>query len=403
MELILSQFKVNATVTEGTSYDGDLQRVGQNQFDLGAYQASFSWQRSQWADYLPYISTYDFCLKSIEAPEVASYETLFLPFDQWTWMLIAIVSALVTLSLVLFDLIFSGYLPHYAVFENVSMSFSSLIQESVPHIYFNRTSYEAKRILLLVWLMLALLLALAYKSNLLAILAIKRYDFSIEGPHDVLKHNLTFYLPLGTYPYSLIKDSPVPIIREVYQTSVVGYSIINITETIKEDQRARRAVSLGLKLNGKYYLDPNDPLQYHFGKDTFGMTSPSSFVISKNSWWKVQISYLVLGMFLKVVYLQEPLQDFILKIRPMGLYHKMLENVAMQSQKNRMNLYPGSKKTNRSKIQQININMVMPIFMFMIFGTIISLIALGLEFLFGKCIRVRNKTSMYGSYFKAQN
>ena len=124
--------------------------------------------------------------------------------------------------------------------ENVTIAATALIQESQPESWFQQNKAHARYILLFVWMLVALVLSSAYKSNLLAILAMKRlhsfhckssalrkafsrYQDPIEGPQDVLDQNLRLFLPAETATTRLLfEESPDPIMRRLYHEVAVA-------------------------------------------------------------------------------------------------------------------------------------------------------------------------------------
>jgi hypothetical protein len=60
------------------------------EYDMGLARLSYVQRRAQLADYMPYLTLYDFVIASRKPREVTSLFALFVPFDRWIWMFIAL-------------------------------------------------------------------------------------------------------------------------------------------------------------------------------------------------------------------------------------------------------------------------------------------------------------------------
>ena len=133
------------------------------------------WQRYQLVDYTTNpIGGYELCWKTRKPQEVTSVFTLFTAFDLLTWLAMVTVATLAVATLILCDVVHHPKTWHKYLFENFSMSLVALWQESLPHTWFRRTNRASKYVMLVSWLMLSLVLGLAFECNLFVILATKR-------------------------------------------------------------------------------------------------------------------------------------------------------------------------------------------------------------------------------------
>ena len=95
------------------------------------------------------------------------------------------------------------------------------IQESLPSAWFFRESFSGRSILLYVWLLMASVLAMAYESNLLAILVTIRYDDTIDTAEQLWKSGLKVAVPGETVIHALIASSPNPYIKKLYEERTI--------------------------------------------------------------------------------------------------------------------------------------------------------------------------------------
>ena len=108
----------------------------------------------------------------------------------------------------------------------MTIAFASPIQESLPFPGIFRESFSARAIIIYVWLLMACVLAFAYKSNLLAILATIRYEKAIETAEELWNSGLTMALPAGTVMLALFKTSPNPYLQKIYEHNLITYTAI---------------------------------------------------------------------------------------------------------------------------------------------------------------------------------
>ena len=68
--------------------------------EIGIGQTSFTSYRYKMVDYLPWMYMYEFPFASRSPREVTSFVTLFRPFDDYTWIMAFVTSAIFFLALV---------------------------------------------------------------------------------------------------------------------------------------------------------------------------------------------------------------------------------------------------------------------------------------------------------------
>ena len=182
---------------------------------------SLDWKRYQLVDYLDIpVAGYEFRWRSAHPKAIASYETLLVPFDAPTWSLTLLSVAWTIFVILLGDWIHFAVrkttFPDNMVFEGLAISFVSLIQESLPQAWFQRNRWCSKYLMLFIWLLTSFVLGQAYKSNLLAILATKRYEPTIETAEDFFTLDRTLIMPNGTILQSILLSSARPILNRLY-------------------------------------------------------------------------------------------------------------------------------------------------------------------------------------------
>ena len=76
--------------------------------DLGIVQITQTHDRYQLVDFAPPISIYEFCYTGIYPKEVSSFDTLFIPYDIQTWILLTISIISVAALLIWVDYLWEG-------------------------------------------------------------------------------------------------------------------------------------------------------------------------------------------------------------------------------------------------------------------------------------------------------
>ena len=115
---------------------------------------------------------------------------------------------------------------HFALCLAMNIAFVAPIQESLPFPWFFRESFSARAIIIFIWLLMASVLALAYESNLLAILATIRYEKAIETAEDLWNSDAVIALPTGNVLEVLFKTSPNPYVQKLYNNKLITYEAI---------------------------------------------------------------------------------------------------------------------------------------------------------------------------------
>ena len=123
-------------------------------------------------DFTHTLTTYDNTYTSRKLQEVPSYDTLLLPFDWQTWLGICISLSLVALLIgTSWNAMYSERRDLY--WHSLHLSYSIMLQQNIL-VKWLSTKSQSISITILFWLMLSNVLAMAYRSNLLSLMAIKR-------------------------------------------------------------------------------------------------------------------------------------------------------------------------------------------------------------------------------------
>ena len=89
----------------------------------------------------------------------------------------------------------------------------------------------------------------------------------------------------------------------------------------------------------------------------------------------------MLGKEIQICGLQKPFEDVILKIRPMGIFQKLLDDYTRHLRKDTIVLPAGSRTYGSTKINKINLRMLIPVFMAYVTGILLSIFIFVLEYL----------------------
>ncbi len=109
-----------------------------------------------------------------------------------------------------------------AWYTGITLTTSSLLQQSLHHSWFGHTP-GSKRGLLAFWLLGAVFVSMSYKSTLLPALIRIEYQRPVDSIEDLFISGLPFLVPKGTAPMKLVATDPRPVMRMIYNRSVVGY------------------------------------------------------------------------------------------------------------------------------------------------------------------------------------
>ena len=122
-------------------------------------------------DYTAPTSENELTFKSWLPRERFSFATLVLPFDGPTWTFLVLSSVSIGLSLTAMDNDKAG--KYKSASQNVFIALATLIHVSLPNRWFAKAR-PSNAVVLLTWVMLSTLLGMAYESNLLSIMVVKR-------------------------------------------------------------------------------------------------------------------------------------------------------------------------------------------------------------------------------------
>ncbi|TRY80633.1 hypothetical protein TCAL_14461 [Tigriopus californicus] len=211
------------TLPNGTTV-GIIPDVQNGVADIAICQLALTHNRYQMVDYAPILSEHDVALVGPVAKPKSAYEALILPFDHWIWVCLGI--SLVGSFLILAS--FKIYLnPDKSVSTNIYESFClaivPLIQESIPFHHFQVNGFGSMYCFLFLWMAMGLLLALAYKSTLLATMTMVNFNGVIDTPEEVLKTNLPVYVLSQSLMETALLESPRQIYRDIYDNNITPF------------------------------------------------------------------------------------------------------------------------------------------------------------------------------------
>ncbi len=187
---------------------------------------------------------YEFLLASAKPSPVAKYNAIFREFDVYIWVGIATTVVAATMWLIMAgtiwsqlafaassrDFVYEGeYCPypsrhilHPGFYTGITITTSSLLQQSLLHSWFGHTP-GSKRGMLAIWLLGATFVSMSYKSTLLSALIRIEYRRPVDTIKDLFISGLPFLLPKGTAPIKLVATDPRPVVRMIYNRSVLLY------------------------------------------------------------------------------------------------------------------------------------------------------------------------------------
>lgn len=175
-------------------------------------------------DYAPVLSEHDVALVGPVAKPKSAYEALILPFDYTTWLCLGI--SLTGSFAILAS--FKTYLSSDEsvatnMYEAFSLAIAPLIQESIPSAHFRVKGFTSMYCFLFLWTGMGLLVALAYKSTLLATMTKVNFNGVIDTPEEVLKSGLPVYVLSKSLTEMALLESPRQVYREIYDNNITPF------------------------------------------------------------------------------------------------------------------------------------------------------------------------------------
>ncbi|TRY73927.1 hypothetical protein TCAL_14626 [Tigriopus californicus] len=156
------------------------------------------------------------------AQRVDAFNTLILPFDTSIWLALLVSIATYFALLVVSEFVM-GYTQKQSdqIFTSFCLTVFPLLNDSVPSRMHSQNRYTARWFSLTLWLLLGVMLSMAYKSNLLATLTIVKIENPINSPEELLNTGYPVYSLAGTVLSEGLQSSPMAIYRQIYQESVL--------------------------------------------------------------------------------------------------------------------------------------------------------------------------------------
>ena len=96
-----------------------------------------------------------------------------------------------------------------------------LIDESRPHAWFSRNGFtNARKGLLLLWLVMGNFVLMGYKSNLRSSLITINYEDRFETIHDLVQSEIPVMFPTGTILDKTLSTDPRPAVKRMYKNAI---------------------------------------------------------------------------------------------------------------------------------------------------------------------------------------
>ncbi len=92
----------------------------------------------------------------------------------------------------------------------------------MPFTWFDPNKASPLSIILWLWLPMGLILSLAYRSNLLAMLVKNEYEAPIDTVDDAVASGGVLFVPEKTWPHEILKYSPSKKYQQLYVQRASG-------------------------------------------------------------------------------------------------------------------------------------------------------------------------------------
>ena len=150
-----------------------------------------------------------------------SYDTLINVFDINIWIFTIAASTCVFVVLVVWTRTSGETSPHTWLFQDILLCLIVAIDETIPYKWFTRRSfYNARRLLIIQWLIWANILSYAYKGVLLSKLATITYNSPIDTLQQVAQSDLPFYIPDVTITSTMVALDPRDVVKSIKSKGV---------------------------------------------------------------------------------------------------------------------------------------------------------------------------------------
>ncbi len=178
-----------------------------------------------WASGTDFIFTgrRDSFLSSKKVGTLPRYQSVIDPFTLTVW--IATLVSIMAFWASLFSCSRAGFYDNTDLFNQLRVALCVMLSEDIPNrlLSFQQQSKQSHglKILLVTLVPMALLLSMAYQSNLLASLVRRNTEKPIDTYQDVLDRGLKLYVFRRAMSPFLLRTSPFPLERRVFQVAAV--------------------------------------------------------------------------------------------------------------------------------------------------------------------------------------
>ena len=220
IDIYAKAFNFTALISDDESFNAMTAKVHAKEREIGIGEYGFWSALYQFNEYLPWMFLLSFPVGSQLPFKMNSYDTLINPFDGyiWTFTIAASISVFVTLVLIqqLWSRTCKDPLPKNWLFQDVVLCLTVAIDESLPRKWFTRRSFmNARRLLLIQWLIWANILSSSYKGILLSKLATVTYNQPIDTLEQMDQSDLPFYIPDATILITTVDLDPRDVVKRI--------------------------------------------------------------------------------------------------------------------------------------------------------------------------------------------
>ena len=171
-------------------------------------------------------------------------------------------------------------------FTDTILSTYIILCQSLPHNWFHRKCYVARKLSLAKWLLLGNMLALAYRSTLNSTLVTMQYEDPIDTIKDMVQSDLPLLVPQNLK--SSMANDPRQVVKDINSNSIVfqyypngtGITRGDLLEKFQNGEAGMPVTAYDMKMNrmeGVYNMS------LHYTKDTLFNSLHTTFIVPKGS------------------------------------------------------------------------------------------------------------------------
>lgn len=329
--------------------------------DIGSAALSMSYNRNLRIDFGPRLSEHEIGLAATKPKPKESYKALLISFDFYVWMGLGITILLVFSAILAFKTLINPEKQSDQLYQSWSLAIALFFNEALPIIMFKTHGYFSLRGFLGLWMVLGLVFAMAYKSNLLANMMADELAEAIDSPEKVVASGLPVFMTIRSMSETAIVSSPLKVYQDLYQINILAQGSAYPLGQYPDNAEKLIHAGHAFKITTRSATE-TEPGLFYISQSLY--VGPTSWIFPKGS------------------RIQRELVGTIVRIQSAGLYNHWLDEEWYNRLPNRKKIAHLRSKARHAKI---NVSNILPSFIGLGIGLALSLMSLGCELFQRKC------------------